>query len=74
MSEVTVSNVSVPTTPVEVRVSEPFQAFYHREFTGLVRSSYGGDGRCSRMHGTRDRGAGDPPRLDGFAKDRRRVA
>jgi RNA polymerase sigma factor (sigma-70 family) len=37
MSEVSVTNVPVPIVPVEVRVSEPFEAFYHREFTGLVR-------------------------------------
>jgi RNA polymerase sigma factor (sigma-70 family) len=38
MSEVSVTNVPVPATPpVEVQVSEPFEAFYHREFAGLVR-------------------------------------
>jgi RNA polymerase sigma factor (sigma-70 family) len=37
MSEVSVPDVPLPTTPVEVRVSEPFEAFYHREFAGLVR-------------------------------------
>ncbi len=37
MSEVSVTNVPVPMAPVEARVSEPFEAFYHREFAGLVR-------------------------------------
>ena len=36
MSEVSVTKVPVP-SPVEVPVSEPFEAFYHREFAGLVR-------------------------------------
>jgi RNA polymerase sigma factor (sigma-70 family) len=37
MSEVSVTNVPVPMAQDEVRVSEPFEAFYHREFAGLVR-------------------------------------
>jgi RNA polymerase sigma-70 factor (sigma-E family) len=41
MSEVPVTDVPVPMTPadvpVEVSLSEPFETFYHREFTGLVR-------------------------------------
>jgi RNA polymerase sigma factor (sigma-70 family) len=37
MSEVSVTNVPVPATPVEAVVREPFDAFYHREFRGLVR-------------------------------------
>src|SRR3954447_3183275 len=36
MSEVSVTKVPVPTS-VEVPVREPFEAFYHREFAGLVR-------------------------------------
>src|SRR4051812_17596479 len=36
MSEVSVTKVPVPMS-VEVPVSEPFEAFYHREFAGLVR-------------------------------------
>src|SRR4051794_23239225 len=36
MSEVSVTKVPVPTS-VEVPVTEPFEAFYHREFAGLVR-------------------------------------
>ena len=31
------TNVPVPATPVEAVVREPFDAFYHREFRGLVR-------------------------------------
>jgi RNA polymerase sigma-70 factor (sigma-E family) len=37
MSEVSVTNVPVPATPVEAVVREQFDAFYHREFRGLVR-------------------------------------
>jgi RNA polymerase sigma factor (sigma-70 family) len=37
MSEVTVSNMPVPAAPVDAVVREPFDAFYHREFRGLVR-------------------------------------
>jgi RNA polymerase sigma factor (sigma-70 family) len=37
MSEVSVTNVPVPAAPVDVLVNEPFEAFYHREFAGLVR-------------------------------------
>ncbi len=37
MSDVPVTELSVPMVPVEVSLREPFDALYHREFTGLVR-------------------------------------
>jgi len=37
MNEVAVTNVPVPAAPVDAVVREPFDAFYHREFRGLVR-------------------------------------
>jgi RNA polymerase sigma factor (sigma-70 family) len=37
MNELPVTHAPLPTVPIEVSVREPFEALYHREFTGLVR-------------------------------------
>src|SRR3954466_2388932 len=37
MSEVPMTEMSMPIVPIDVSVREPFDVLYHREFVGLVR-------------------------------------